>query len=228
MALFVPYTPPPYRFTTTLKGFLFFDKTDAQSEEEVTAIVGETLFSTTASTDTTKKVRRFIARFSNNTPSLVVDIEDILGYLRNSIVVRCLNLVKKEDIGTGEGKSHPAWNVYIFPPTKDHAALADWRTIIRNTIFVTADNGAGRTYKLFKCLVCQSVDHPTGMCSYPSHPGWTPPMSTNSPALDDLLNSTHSRDNGRNANNRGPTRGNPTTSRGRANTGRGRRNAARN
>ena len=190
--------------------------------------MGETLFSTTTSTEATKAVRRFIAKFSDNTPTIVKDIEVVLGYLRNSIVVRRLNLVKKEDIGTGEGRSHPAWNVYIFPPTVDQVALSEWRAIIRKVVFVTTDNGAGRTYKLFKCMVCQSIDHPTGMCPYPSQPDWSPPASTSSPVLNDLLNTTQPRGNGRSASNRGHNGNYHSNTRGGLNANRGRRNATRN
>jgi hypothetical protein len=150
---------------------MFLDKTNSQSKEEVSAIVGETLFSTTTSTDATKAVRRFIAKFSNNTPTIAKDIEDVLRYLCHSIVICHLNLMKKEDIGTGEGRFHPVWNIYILPPTVNLVALFEWHTIICEVIFVMTDNSVGRMCKLFKCMVCQSEDYPTSMCPYPSQPG---------------------------------------------------------
>lgn len=221
---FIPYSPPPYHFVTTLKGFIFLDEKDKRSEEEVAKVVGETLFSPTAKTPTTTAIKRIVAFHQDNLPITLESLDTILSYLRNSVAVRRLNLVKRELIGTGDGETHPAWNIYIAPPTTNQSILKLWRDIIRKTTFVTNDDGAGRTYKIFRCSTCLSCDHPGGLCIYPSLPEWHAPAATTSPALDDLLNANTAQGSNRNANGRGRGRGTPLGNRGRGNA---RRNAPR-
>lgn len=207
---FIPYPQPPYVFITTLKGFLFLDEKDKNSEEEVANIVGNTLFSTNDSSDTISHIKRFLAKYNDNIPATIKDVETTLRYLRSSITVRRLNLLKKENIGTGEGESYPAWNIYINPPTTNLQALTVWRNAIRKITFITKEDGAGRTYKEFRCTVCHSSDHPGGLCPYPSLENWLhkPPLS--SPALEALLNPAPNQDSQRvepaRGRNRNPNR----------------------
>jgi hypothetical protein len=62
----IAYTLPLFQYVTTLKGFLFMDDKEKNSEKEVTEIVEETHFSTTASSETITSVRRFLANFQDN------------------------------------------------------------------------------------------------------------------------------------------------------------------
>ena len=186
--MFIPFTPPPSSFATTLRGFIFLDKTDPQTEAEVSDIVANTLFTIEESTETTRLVKRFLVSHRDNLPLVISRLEDAMRYLRKSISVHRFDLVKKEDIGTGEGRKQPVWNIYIFPPTKDHGALRNWKRFIQGITFVTDSNGAGKTTKIFCCTVCRSEDHPGGMCPYPSQEGWISPPPAHSPALDSILN----------------------------------------
>jgi len=219
---FIPFNPPPYHFVTTLKGFIFLDESDRETEELVENIVGETLFPNDNKLETGSTIRRFIAKNKDNIPALIQDIETTLRYLRSSIEVKCLNLVKKEDIGMGEGQSHPAWNVYIYPPSKNNAALREWRTTIQNTTFATDSNKAGKTFKLFRCAICRSIDHPGGMCPYPSQQGWIPPTPT---VIDEILNANNPPRVNREA--RPNTRGRSAGPNGRGRNATGNRNASR-
>jgi len=171
----IPYDPAPSSFVTTLKGFLFVDENDIQSETAVSQIVTSTIFSDDGSSDLPNTIRRFVARNRDNIEDTIVNIDDALRFIRSSIRVKRLNLLKKDDIDTGLGKPSPVWNIYLFPPTTDQIAIREWRDIIRKTKFVTDVNNAGRTVKLFNCTVCHSEDHPAGMCPYPAQPGWTAP-----------------------------------------------------
>jgi hypothetical protein len=212
---FIPFTPPPFHFVTTLKGFVFLDENERQTEDGVAKIVKDTLFPAVSNSNISASIRRIIANYNDNiplsAPSNTIDI--LLRYLRKSLVVERLNLVKKEDIGTGVGQSHPAWNVYIYPPTRNAPTLREWRAVIQETTFVTEDNDAGKTYKIFNCTICRSINHPSGMCPYPTQDGWIPLPADNSPTLNNLLNTTN-RDNRDNRNgNRG--RGSTPNNRGR-------------
>lgn len=166
---------------------MFTNETAAQTEEIVSDTFARTLFDGGTSTTTTK-VMRFVANSRDRIPATITSLEDTVRLLRKSITVRRLNLVQKEDIGTGNGKPSPAWNVYMLPPTDDHDALFLWRDFIRKLKFVTDANKAGYTYKIFRCKVCRSEDHPSGMCPFPSQPEWVERPSGTSPALASILN----------------------------------------
>ena len=216
--LFIPFDPPAYSFATTLKGFIFLDETVQETEKAVAEAVAETLFDGEG-TETVTAVKRFIAKNKDNTPAVINNIEDTLRYIRKSITIRRMDLKKREDIGTGKGEGHPAWNLYIHPPTRDHAAMRTWRQLIRRTAFVTDSNNAGRTHKIFMCTTCRSIDHPGGMCPFPEKNNWIAPAPTHSQTLEDLLGPTP------HGNPHGPStrgRGNRGNGRGRGNTGRGR------
>ena len=148
-------------------------------------------------------IKRILVKYRDNLPAIITKLEDAIRYLRKSITVQRLDLVRKEDIGTGEGKVQPTWNVYIFPPTRNHLALREWRKFIRNITFITDSNGAGKTTKIFCCTTCRSEDHPGGMCPYPSLDGWIAPAPAHSPALEGIINRPDSSQSGRNSNARG-------------------------
>jgi hypothetical protein len=179
---------------------MFLDETDRQTESEVARIVEETLFPNTSDSNISSTIRRIVANYHDNIPIPNFNIDIFIRYLGKSIRVKRLNLVKKEDIGTGAGQSHPAWNIYIHPPTKTVPILREWRAVIRDTVFTTDSNDAGKTHKIFNCSTCRSIDHPGGMCPYPTLNGWVPPVSANSPALDNLINANQNRQDNRNGN----------------------------
>ena len=133
-------------------------------------------------------IKCFIANNRDNFPTVIRSMDDALCYLHKLIMIQHFNLVRHKDIGTESGKSNPAWNIYMFPPTTNHHALHDWRTLISKIVFITDANGAGRSTKKFNCMVCQSIDHLGGMCPFTKQQGWNAPAPTNSPALEDLLN----------------------------------------
>ena len=177
MTLFIKFEPDPYHFVTTLKGFVFLDLTPAQTETEVNNIVGSTLFEGSQNAEATMQIRRFLATYHDNIPDAFRSMDDRVEFMRRTVDIEHLDLVRKEDIGTGGGKSHPAWNVYVHPPTLNRAGLQEWRRLIRSISFVTLSNCAGATYKIFHCAVCQSENHPAGMCRLPEQKGWTKPAT---------------------------------------------------
>ena len=225
---FIPLPQPAFHFVTMLMEFFFIDETDRQSELEVAKFVGDTLFPTSGTSKTSTAIRRIVADHRDNIPAPILDVDSCLRYLRASIEVKRLNILSQKDIGTGQGQSYPAWNIYICPPTNDHLAIKKWREIIRDTTFATFINSASSTVKLFKCTICRGIDHPTGMCPFPSQPGWVKNTPDISPAVDAILNA-----NQENENTRGPrpttrARGAAHTTRGRPFAMRGNRGTARN
>lgn len=137
----------------------------------------------------------------------------MVKYLHRTIVIEYLELASRWNVGAGGVRDHPAWNLYIEPPTTSPEGLYEWRRPIRRIDFVTTVNRAGSTHRIFYCMVCQSENHPSGVPALPGQPGWVKPTSQQSAALTELLNA-----NGANPNDSQPNRG----GRGGWNRGRGR------
>ena len=218
--IFIKFAPDAFEFVTTLRGFIFLDGTKQDSVDTVTETVAETLFAAGEDDDETPstKIRRFVVTFSDNIPGVVnTSLDEAVRYLRKSIVVRRLDLVGKQNINTGEGRSQPVWNVYITPPTKNPGALRSWHDFIRSLEFITDGHKSGTSPRTFCCKVCRAIDHPTGMCPYPSLRGWKAPAPPEAPlALDNtddplVLHNTRrtprSRDTSNTRSNRGRTNG---------------------
>ena len=213
MTIFLDFIPPPYTFVTTLKGFVLPGRSPTETVDDVNGIVAHTLFEGGSDSETTRRIRRFLANCRDNIPPSFFAIDDTVKYLRKTIAIEYLELVGRRDVGTGEGKGHLAWNLYIEPPTTSSEGLREWRKLIRRIVFVTTTNGAGSTYRTFRCTVCRSENHPGGMCALPEQPGWVKPMALQSAALAEILN-----DSGAHPNDPRPNRG----GRGGRNRGRGR------
>ena len=218
--IFINFEPPPYRFVTTLKGFIFLGLSPEQTEAEVNQIVASTLFEGGRDSEATMQIRRFLASFRDNIPNMFSSMEDSVNYLRRTVDIEHLALVKKEDIGSGQGKTHHAWNVYIHPPTRNCEGLREWRRLIRSLSFVTLSNGAGVATRTFHCAICRSENHPTGMCQFPSQEGWIKTTLQLSPALNSILNPNGTPQEGTSSGRGG------RASRGGTNYGRGRPNAS--
>ncbi|KAI6137614.1 hypothetical protein BKA82DRAFT_942408 [Pisolithus tinctorius] len=135
---------------------------------------------------------------------------DVLPTLINSIHVTSLrianNITRKQTL----------WNVYCsYNPafmTLDKHFL--WRCLIRNLRFRSEDHGMGVVRlgeKQFRCVGCKSLDHPTGLCPFPSIPGWLGPKPQLTDSIPNQIAPTPRPIRGRNA-----TRGGRGTPRGRA------------
>jgi len=214
--VFSPFEPPPFTFATTLKGFVFLDLEPDLTTQEVHRIVTATLFEGGGESETTMQVKRFLTTNRDGIPNTFRTMDDLVKYLQITLTVERLDLVSRDFVGTGEGKTHPAWNIYIQPPTLLSEGMREWRSLIRSMKFVTLANGSGATGRLFRCTICQSENHPAGMCRLPDQVGWIKPAPQTSEALSSILNPTTS-GRGRSTTGRGGGgtttngRGGPTT-----------------
>lgn len=176
-------------FVTTLKGFIFLDESEHETEALVKHVVQRTLFGG-EDLGPTMESKRLLAYFRDNIPHpMNSSVHEALRFINASVVIKRFELVKKEDIGTGE-EGHPAWNVFIAPATNDHTALKDWIAKVRLVTFATEANGAGTSKRIYTCSICHSEGHPGGMCEFTKAPGWINPAPANSPALESLINAT--------------------------------------
>ena len=142
-----------------------------------------TLFKGNHDLEATTRVKHFLVNNCDNISNTFTTMDKVVGYLSKTITVEHLDLVKKELIGTGEGKAHPAWNLYIYPPTLKVEGLHKWRDLVSDISFVTLSNRSGTTQRTFQCIVRRLENHPTGMCRLPDQHGWVmlppPTQATN-------------------------------------------------
>ncbi|KAJ7240058.1 hypothetical protein C8J57DRAFT_1372029 [Mycena rebaudengoi] len=91
------------------------------------------------------------------------------------------------DLATAGGLQ-TEWRVFALVTTHDIARYYGTRTVFANIAFFTFSHGA-RVRADMNCDHCFSIDHPTGICPFPSTAGWmgnthpapapAPPMITN-------------------------------------------------
>ena len=208
-------------FVTTLKGFVFLDEPNQETETIVKRIVTSTLFEG-GDAGPTMETKHLLANHRDNIPQpMNSSVMEAIRFLSASVVVKCFELVKKEDIGTGEG-GHPAWNIFAAPATTNRIALNDWIMKVRKTTFVTEANGTGTTKRIYTCSTCYSEGHPGGMCDFTKQHGWIPSALPHSPTLKSIINPTPASSTSRPTPTRRHT--NSTSTRGRGTTTRGRGN----
>lgn len=138
---------------------------------------------------------------------------DTLATVINSIYVTSLR------IATTTSRKQTLWNVYCSRPPSflNIDKYFIWQCLIRTARFRSEDYGMGAVRvgdKQFKCLGCKSLDHPTGLCPFPSLPGWMGPK----PQITDSI-MPQSGSSSKIPKNRHPVRGGRGTPRGRGSRG---------
>ena len=98
-----------------MKGFVFLDLKPDLTTQEVHGIVAATLFEGGGESETTMQVKHFLTTNRNGIPNTFRTMDDLVKYLRITLTVERLDLVSRDFVGTGKGKTHPAWNIYIQP-----------------------------------------------------------------------------------------------------------------
>ncbi|KAJ7577692.1 hypothetical protein C8J56DRAFT_1060867 [Mycena floridula] len=74
------------------------------------------------------------------------------------------------------GQPINAVNVYATFPFTSLSGFTELRRIITSLRFRTKMTGEGRAIPApFLCHICRGMDHPTGLCPFPSIPGWMGP-----------------------------------------------------
>ncbi|KAJ7819711.1 hypothetical protein B0H14DRAFT_2600460 [Mycena olivaceomarginata] len=79
-----------------------------------------------------------------------------------------------------------AWQLHVTPPTNDHDAWLQLRRLFGRLYVMTALHGSAKMQHSFKCRICPSTSHPTGLCPFPNLPGWLGPTTQTIAALDDI------------------------------------------
>jgi hypothetical protein len=76
-----------------------------------------------------------------------------------------------------------AWQLSVTPPTNDHGAWLQLRRLFRRLSVMTALHGTARLQRSYRCHICPSINHPTGLCPFPRLPGWLGPTPNTITAL---------------------------------------------
>ncbi|KAF8636174.1 hypothetical protein AX17_003734 [Amanita inopinata Kibby_2008] len=153
----IPFKPPVSSYALTLAGI--FLNPPHEHVNTVAADVRETL-------SASRRVRYFIEGCNDNIDNA---IEDKFSFILDSISVRGQWLYLNKQLSA-------IFFVYIHPPTKLSSYHRRWLAMLRRIRYVTSFGIGEHVMNEWKCNVCKGFDHPTGLCRYPSLPGWNPPL----------------------------------------------------
>ncbi|KAJ7315477.1 hypothetical protein DFH08DRAFT_327270 [Mycena albidolilacea] len=78
-----------------------------------------------------------------------------------------------------------AWHLHVTPPTNDNGAWLQLRRLFGRLCVMTALHGTARLQRSYRCRICPSITHPTGLCPLPRLPGWLGPTPATIAALED-------------------------------------------
>ncbi|KAF8164233.1 hypothetical protein K438DRAFT_1984750 [Mycena galopus ATCC 62051] len=79
-----------------------------------------------------------------------------------------------------------AWHLYVTSPTDDHDAWTQLRRLFGRLSVMTALHGTARLQRSYRCRICPSINHPTGLCPFPRLPGWLGPTPDTIAALEEV------------------------------------------
>ncbi|KAF8186168.1 hypothetical protein K438DRAFT_1973538 [Mycena galopus ATCC 62051] len=79
-----------------------------------------------------------------------------------------------------------AWHLYVTSPTDDHNAWTQLRRLFGRLSVMTALHGTARLQRSYRCRICPSINHPTGLCPFPRLPGWLGPTPDTITALEEV------------------------------------------
>ncbi|KAJ7765810.1 hypothetical protein B0H14DRAFT_3510148 [Mycena olivaceomarginata] len=94
----------------------------------------------------------------------------------NSVVVEGMELLVNNTVTV-------AWQLSVTPPTNDHGAWLQLRRLFGRLSVMTALHGTARLQRSYRCHICPSINHPTGLCPFPRLPGWLGPTPDTITAL---------------------------------------------
>jgi hypothetical protein len=94
----------------------------------------------------------------------------------NSVAVEGMELLVNNTITV-------AWQLRVTPPTNDHGAWLQLRRLFGRLSVMTALHGTARLQRSYRCHICPSINHPTGLCPFPRLPGWLGPTPDTITAL---------------------------------------------
>lgn len=137
------------------------------------------------------KVRSFFTTSDRgNIPSALSPLQ-ALQYVLASMVVKPLELLRP-----GGLVPITIFNVYMINPSNLEQTHNEWITGIHSVLLHTTFHGSARARSSFFCPRCKSIDHPGGLCPFPTREGWEgpPPRSTFTAAISTLSTTSFAAD----------------------------------
>ncbi|KAJ7793970.1 hypothetical protein B0H14DRAFT_3558534 [Mycena olivaceomarginata] len=95
---------------------------------------------------------------------------------RHSVAVEGMELLVNNTITV-------AWQLSVTPPMNDHGAWLQLCRLFGRLSIMTALHGTARLQRSYRCNICPSINHPTGLCPFPRLPGWLGPTPATITAL---------------------------------------------
>ncbi|KAH7903847.1 hypothetical protein BJ138DRAFT_1119993 [Hygrophoropsis aurantiaca] len=99
------------------------------------------------------------------------------GQLRDTIVefIQSIDVKRVEWKITG-GTSLPRYNIFAHSPISDPAVWTKIRLFLRNLNYSAPLEGSGFYTAFVPCQICNSLDHPRGLCPFPAIENWNGPV----------------------------------------------------
>ncbi|KAH7919027.1 hypothetical protein BV22DRAFT_1134148 [Leucogyrophana mollusca] len=116
----------------------------------------------------------------------LVDILSETDMAEEEIYPKIVTFIQSINVKYVDWKIHggiplPCFNVFTPSPTYDPAAWTKIRAYLRSLHYTAPLEGHGFAAAFVPCQICNSVDHPRGMCPFPKIPLWNGPTIQNRP-----------------------------------------------
>lgn len=161
---FLPYHPKPSTFWLSIDRLLL-----KNNEEGYTAVL-ELVIKTFNAESFRSWLRGQIEKAGNNLPE-GLSLDDSVDYMLSSIEIKSLAIEDKEG-----NPPRIVWNIYGAVHTTILKYYYDFIKKLNETDFLLTRFGHGIPLeKPFQCIMCKSIDHPTGHCPFPGLEGWIEP-----------------------------------------------------
>jgi hypothetical protein len=162
----IPFNMPITRFVGTFGGF-----TLPNSQGGADAARDLLQMAIRANADITEFVRTHRDAFDPQ-----VSADQAWHIFSNSVVVEGMELLVNNTVTV-------AWQLGVTPPTNDHGAWIQLRRLFGCLSVMTALHRTARLQRSYRCHICPSINHPTGLCPFPCLPGWLGPTPDTITAL---------------------------------------------
>lgn len=162
----VDFDAPPSPFTHSIKGLTY--PPCERSGDLIAAQLGTDLYSNQQAAD-------FLAVHHDALPH-------VHGRSRLQTVTRSIRCSPMRMLKPGSNNVWiTQWNVFITSPSVSLTANLIWRELIANMEIRTVLFGVGlHVDESWSCAICQGISHPSGLCPFPTAPGWNGPAASSS------------------------------------------------
>lgn len=172
------------RYITTERGILFFTPNRPQIPRLITTLANfsdadlEELREHVQGALTSGGINQYLYALAPTHPELsLLPLEEVVERIRSSLEV---TIVRARQTG---GAEMLVAHLHMDPPTVDPVLWTSLRDAVEATSFAHPLLGMDMAvFREWRCRICHSSLHPTGMCHLTSEPGWLIPQALHAPA----------------------------------------------